>query len=87
MSAVLTRYCDILLFFTSSLVQYVFILGVQYRWHFGQSIIIYCLHVHNARFTDTWVSLSYIFTSYAITLRVLLTFVKPILFVLCWPVN
>ena len=45
-----------------------------FYWHLGQSIIyFYFLRDHIARFTDTWVSLSYIFISYAITLRVLLT--------------
>ena len=45
-----------------------------FYWHLGQSIMyFYILRDHYARFTDTWVSLSYIFISYAITMRVLLT--------------
>ena len=45
-----------------------------FYWHLGQSIMyFYILRDHYARFTDTWVSLSYIFISYAITMRVILT--------------
>ena len=52
-----------------------------FYWHLGQSIMyFYILRDHYARFTDTWVSLSYIFISYAITMRVLLTLGSGIIY-------